>query len=122
MTHDLLSDIIGKLDAEVVAVTVTELRDNTFYASITVQMNGSEIEVDSRPSRRDRVGRALRRADLCRRRRDRGVRDRVRGRGRPPENVAAMSQEQRAQVEEQFKEFLENVTPDQFAAAEPEDD
>ena len=50
MTHDLLSDIIGKLDAEVVAVTVTELRDNTFYASITVQMNGSEIEVDSRPS------------------------------------------------------------------------
>ena len=40
MTHDLLSDIIGKLDAEVVAVTVTELRDNTFYASITVQMNG----------------------------------------------------------------------------------
>jgi hypothetical protein len=33
-----------------------------------------------------------------------------------------MSDEQRAQVEEQFKEFLENVTPDQFAAAEPDDD
>jgi hypothetical protein len=33
-----------------------------------------------------------------------------------------MSPEQRAQVEQQFKEFLENVTPDQFAAAEPDDD
>jgi hypothetical protein len=40
----------------------------------------------------------------------------------PPENVAAMSPEQRAQVEEQFKEFLDTVTPDQFAAAEPDDD
>jgi hypothetical protein len=33
-----------------------------------------------------------------------------------------MSPEQEAQLKEQFKEFLENVTPDQFAAAEPDDD
>jgi len=31
-------------------VTVTELRENTFYARITIQQNGSEIEIDSRPS------------------------------------------------------------------------
>ena len=29
---------------------MTELRDNTFYASITIQQNGNEIEIDSRPS------------------------------------------------------------------------
>ena len=29
---------------------VAELRDNTFFASITLRMNGREIEVDSRPS------------------------------------------------------------------------
>src|SRR5436189_5743012 len=50
MTHDLVTDIIGQLDAQVVRITVTELKENTFYASITVQQNGSEIEIDSRPS------------------------------------------------------------------------
>ena len=50
MTHDLLADVLDQLDCEVVRITVTELRENTFYASITVQQNGSEIEIDSRPS------------------------------------------------------------------------
>src|SRR5919201_4546541 len=50
MTHDLVTDILGQLDAQVVRIAVTELRDNTFYAQITVQQNGAEIEVDSRPS------------------------------------------------------------------------
>ena len=50
MTHDLVADMLEQLDAHVVRITVTELRDSTFYASITVQQNGSEIEIDSRPS------------------------------------------------------------------------
>src|SRR5438045_7038466 len=50
MTHDLVTDILSQLDAEVVRITVTELKENTFYASITVSQNGSEIEIDSRPS------------------------------------------------------------------------
>jgi uncharacterized protein len=50
MTHDLLTDLISELDAEVTRITVTELRENTFYARITLERNGSEIEIDSRPS------------------------------------------------------------------------
>ena len=50
LTHDLLVNILGELDVEIVRVTVTELRENTFYASITVQQNGSELEIDSRSS------------------------------------------------------------------------
>src|SRR5436853_3517370 len=50
MTHDLVTDMLGELGAQVVRITVTELKENTFYASITVQQNGSEIEIDSRPS------------------------------------------------------------------------
>src|ERR671937_443910 len=50
MTHDLVTEMLSQLDAQVVRITVTELKDNTFYASITVQQNGSEIEIDSRPS------------------------------------------------------------------------
>src|SRR5687768_17114333 len=51
MTHDLLMDLLEQLDAKCERVSVTELRDNTFYASITISVNGSEIEIDSRPSR-----------------------------------------------------------------------
>ncbi len=50
MTHDLLSDLLEQVDAKCERVSVTELRDNTFYASITISINGSEMEIDSRPS------------------------------------------------------------------------
>src|SRR5947199_179788 len=35
MTHDLVTAMLGELDAQVVRITVTELKENTFYASIT---------------------------------------------------------------------------------------
>ena len=50
LTHDLLVNILGELDIEIARVTVTELRDNTFHASITVVHNGNELEIDSRSS------------------------------------------------------------------------
>jgi uncharacterized protein len=58
MTHDLVTDMLTQLDAQVVRITVTELRDSTFYAQITVQQDGSEIDVDSRPS--DAIALAIR--------------------------------------------------------------
>jgi bifunctional DNase/RNase len=50
MTHDLLVNMIERLSARVSAVTVTELRDNTFYAVVQLDVNGQELKVDSRPS------------------------------------------------------------------------
>lgn len=50
MTHDLMSSIIDHLSAEVLKVTVTELRENTFYALLTLRLDSGEVEVDSRPS------------------------------------------------------------------------
>ena len=32
MTHDLLTDVVSELSAEIAKITVTELRENTFYA------------------------------------------------------------------------------------------
>src|SRR5438034_1305694 len=43
MTHDLVTDMLEQLGATVTRITVTELRENTFYAQITVQLDGSEI-------------------------------------------------------------------------------
>ena len=58
LTHDLALSIIESLDAEVERVTVTELKESTFYARITLVRNGSEIEIDSRTS--DAIAIALR--------------------------------------------------------------
>src|SRR6187397_1957641 len=58
LTHDLACAIIDSLEAEVDRVTVTELRDSTFYARITLVRNGTEIEIDSRTS--DAIAIALR--------------------------------------------------------------
>jgi len=50
MTHDLMTAILAQLDAELLKVTVTELKENTFYALLTLRLATGEIEIDSRPS------------------------------------------------------------------------
>ena len=58
MTHDLLKNILLHLDATVDKIVVTDLQENTFYATIHLQMNGDHITIDSRPS--DAIALALR--------------------------------------------------------------
>lgn len=58
MTHDLILNIIKGLEAEVTKVVVTELKDNTFYAIIHINLREGEVEIDSRPS--DAIAVALR--------------------------------------------------------------
>lgn len=50
LTHDLLRNVLNQLGAEVLRVNITELRDEVFYAHIVIQVNGTEMEIDSRPS------------------------------------------------------------------------
>ncbi len=50
LTHDLLRNVLSQLGAEVLRVNITDLRDEVFYAHIVIQVNGSEMEIDSRPS------------------------------------------------------------------------
>jgi len=58
MTHDLLKNVLGDLEANVQKIVVCELKDNTFYAMIYISRNGQVIAVDSRPS--DAIALALR--------------------------------------------------------------
>ena len=59
MTHDLLRNIILEMGASVERVTVTELRDNTFYAAIMMRSRAGEaLMIDARPS--DAIALALR--------------------------------------------------------------
>jgi bifunctional DNase/RNase len=59
MTHDLLKSIIEKAGVEVVSILVSELKEATFYAEITLRLSNEEvIKIDSRPS--DAIALALR--------------------------------------------------------------
>jgi bifunctional DNase/RNase len=58
MTHDLLKNVLSSLDAAVHKVVVSDLRDDTFFAVIWLERNGSIISIDSRPS--DALALALR--------------------------------------------------------------
>jgi bifunctional DNase/RNase len=50
MTHDLLSSVINTLGARIDSITVTDLKNDTFYAQIALTMDGNQLQVDSRPS------------------------------------------------------------------------
>jgi bifunctional DNase/RNase len=50
MTHDLIKNLIGHLGVKVDRVEVCDLRDNTFYAWIYLNVNGKETRIDARPS------------------------------------------------------------------------
>ena len=50
LTHDLLHSLIDVLGASVNSVIVNDLKNDTFYAKITLDVDGGQMEVDSRPS------------------------------------------------------------------------
>ena len=75
-------DMLGELEVKCTQVAVTELRDNTFFASITLQRQRPRAGDRLAPVRRARPRRPLRRPDLRRRGGHRRVGDRVRARGR----------------------------------------
>jgi bifunctional DNase/RNase len=106
MTHDLLTEMLSQLEAKVVKIAVTELRDNTFYALITLAVNGGEIEIDSRPS--DAIALAVRaEAPIF-------AADAV-----IEESAIEFENEDvnEDEIVEEFKRFLDDVTPEDFSAA-----
>lgn len=50
LTHDLLGSVITGLNVDVECITINELKNNTFYATIVLLQNGLRYKIDSRPS------------------------------------------------------------------------
>ncbi|MCW2971831.1 MAG: hypothetical protein JWN72_104 [Thermoleophilia bacterium] len=104
-THDLMMQAIEELDGAVSQVAITELRDNTFFAQVTVEVSGAERQLDARPS--DALALAVR-ADAPIFASDEIV----------AESGIEFEQEDAngdsAEVVEQFRSFLEDVNPDDF--------
>ena len=106
LTHDLLKVITESLGAVVSHVVVTELTEGTFFADLVMTRNGEEVHVSSRPS--DAIALAARTESPVFA--ARSVLDEV--------GVEIHdSDEEEAEIEK-FREFLEEVTPEDFDPSE----
>jgi bifunctional DNase/RNase len=50
LTHDLLKNVFGAFNARITRIEIVRLQNEIFYGSIIAEVNGREVEVDSRPS------------------------------------------------------------------------
>jgi len=50
LTHDLLTNVIDAMGGRLTKIAVTALRNSTYHASLYIERDGQEVEVDARPS------------------------------------------------------------------------
>jgi hypothetical protein len=103
MTHDLLKNILEEIAVQVESIVITELREGTFYAVINMQRNGAAYEISSRPS--DAIALAVRLN--CKIFASEEVLNEA--------SILIPSGDDDEEVEK-FREFLENVNPEDFAS------
>jgi bifunctional DNase/RNase len=101
MTHDLMKNLLEELGVRIERIVITELRDGTFYAVIQMQQNGSSFEVSSRPS--DAIALAVR------------VSVPVFANEEVLTEASIVIRDDEEQEVEKFREFLEQVNPEDFA-------
>ncbi|HZD59000.1 MAG TPA: bifunctional nuclease family protein [Anaerolineae bacterium] len=100
LTHDLLKTIVDTLNVQVTHVVINDLKEGTFYAQIHMSINSSQMQIDARPS--DAIALAVRsKAPIFA---DENV----------LEQAAVFSEPGEEEEVERFREFLENVRPDDF--------
>lgn len=101
MTHDLLKNILEEVGVQVQRVVITELKDGTFYAVIQMTQDGTAYEVSSRPS--DAIALAVR------------VNVPIFANEDVLSEASIVIRDDEEQEVEKFREFLENVNPEDFA-------
>jgi uncharacterized protein len=101
MTHDLLKNVLEEVGVRVDRIVITELREGTFYAVIQMQQNGSSYEVSSRPS--DAIALAVR------------VNVPIFANEEVLTEASIVIKDDEEQEVEKFREFLDQVTPEDFA-------
>ena len=108
MTHDLLAVVIESLSATVQRVDVTELVEGTFFANLMLDQKGEEVAISSRPS--DAIAIAARTgAPIFA---DRQLLD---------EAGVEIEEEGQEEEIERFREFLEDITPEDFEPGQSSD-
>lgn len=108
MTHDLLKLVVGALDGEVIRVDVTELVDGTFFANLILLRDGNEVSISSRPS--DAIALAARTSAPI-----------FADRTLLEEAGVEIEEDGQEEEIERFREFLEDVTPEDFGSGHSHD-
>jgi len=103
MTHDLFKTVLDGLDVKLLQVEITALHDGTFFAEIEFERDGTRSRISSRPS--DAIALAVRFGAEIPIYADEGVLDEA--------GVLFEADEEEHEVE-QFREFLDNITPEDF--------
>ena len=112
MTHDLLREILDDLGVSLEKVTVTELREGTFYAELELHGRDGIHTISSRPS--DALALAARTGSPIY-----AAEDVLLQAGYledTPEDDEAADPAEREEVVEQFREFIDSVNPEDFAS------
>jgi uncharacterized protein len=104
MTHDLFKTVLDGLAVKLDRVEITALLDGTFYAEIEFDNDGTKSRISSRPS--DAIALAVRFGAEVPIFADEAVLDEA--------GVLFEADEEEHEVE-QFREFLDNITPEDFA-------
>ena len=104
MTHDLMRNLLDETGAQVERITVTELREGTFFAEIVLSAQGEVRTVSSRPS--DAIALAIRIGSPIF-----AEEDVLEEAGR----VEQPDEEEAEQMVEQFRAFIDHVNPEDFA-------
>lgn len=103
MTHDLMKDLLDDIGVQMERIVVTEMRESTFYAEIVFRVGTEVHSVSARPS--DAIALAVRYgAPVFAEEGVLEVAGRAAGEGVPEEVV------------EQFREFIDQVNPEDFAS------
>ena len=101
MTHDLMKNLLEELTVQVERIAITELKDGTFFATIQMQHGGRRYEVSSRPS--DAIALAVR------------VNVPIFANEDVLTEASIVIRDDEEQEVEKFREFLEQVNPEDFA-------
>lgn len=100
LTHDLLKAVIESLEAKVVKVVVNDLKEGTFYARVHLIKGSEPFEIDARPS--DAIALAVR------------TKSPIYASEKVIEKASIVSETGEEEEVERFKEFLEDVEPEDF--------
>ena len=103
MTHDLFVTVLGDVGVSVRQVAITALRDGTFFAELEFESGGEVRQVSARPS--DAIALAVRLGDSVPIVVDEEVFD---------EAGVLFEEEQEEEEIEEFRAFLEDITPEDF--------
>jgi len=106
MTHDFLANIIKSLHAEIERVVIDRVEGSTFFATVTLDQNGEAIAVDARPS--DSIALAVRTQSPL------FVDEDVLNSSSFPYLFSGADNRESAM--EEFKGFLESISPEDFVS------